>query len=241
MLVSAVCPLAFARTALDVAWSVSAPARPASADTFELALPASLAGVLGHPQGYTFVVRLAGVDALQRGQLCGLAPARWACGEAARAWLLAVLGTEPVTCVPSLPPRLRPALVYGRSPRDDSTADLEAAQPVAAFAARCASARIGDLAAAIVAAGWAYPHPGAFAVALRSAQRARAGLWRVGASAPGVVAPWAWLAHARVALARARVGLAVDRPRSGADLAGVLERAIAADPLSRAEAARLTR
>lgn len=110
-------------------------------------------------------VRLHGVDAFERGQMCAGVP----CGREATARMRAMVRDALVVCARTDTDR------YGR------------------MVARCRVGET-DLGAALVRAGWAFAYTRYSAAYLpdqRAAERARAGVWATGQA---VTAPWTWRA-----------------------------------------------
>ena len=221
-------------------WSLETVPELVSADTFEISVDVFVAGYLGVSLGEALFVRLAGIDAVQMPQRCGVPDDPWPCGREGLSWLAARLGSDPLLCVAPLQPALRPALVYRALPGLDSGLQpVRRAFPVSAHAVRCSTPYLGDLATALVGAGWALPVPGA-SVSLhalaRSAARDGVGVYASDRSGSWELVPADWLLSARAA-SRAVLTATAPTPAEPSALLDSATRArhLSADPLFAAD------
>ena len=110
------------------------------------------------------IVRIFGIEAPERDQLCRVPQGRWSCGEHARSALQDLIRDRPVACAPV---------------REDVFAGVTVA--------RCSVAG-RDIGATMVAGGWAVSLQGAtreYVAQEAKARAAGAGLWRDNAVAVG--------------------------------------------------------
>jgi endonuclease YncB( thermonuclease family) len=99
-------------------------------------------------------IRLADLDAVERGQFClDAAGASWSCGESARAALTALVAPGGLSCTTIERDR------YGRT------------------VARCKGTDGGDVARAMVTAGWAMADDPRYAAEQKAARGAKRGIW----------------------------------------------------------------
>ena len=185
-------------------------AQVVSADTMLVSANDSDPGDVSFAWEGAWIIRLAGVDAVQADQRCGWGVEQWPCGLVAREWLALLLGPRRVRCqlergggtmfdAGSGRVLIVPALLPSHGLDGEV---LGPGREVRALVGRCAGGGRDDLGREVVGAGYAMTGLRSYREALVSAQRAGRGMWRVGRGA-GFAPPDQWL-RTRLESVRAR-------------------------------------